>query len=138
MTTKKAAIDKPFNLADFFTVPVAQAGKPLPLKKPDGTETEYHLMVLGVDAPAARQALLAVQRLFRDERNDKMTDDEKQAIAERASLQYRTALVAGWNLPIEFNKEAVGDLLTNNPGLSLEIEQFSGDRTRFFASTLAA
>lgn len=130
--------DQPFNLSDFFTVPAAQAGKPLPLKKPDGTETEYHLMVLGGDAPEARQALLAASRIFRDERKDEMPEEEKLAITERASLQFRAAIVTGWNLPIPFSKEAVTELLENNPGLAQEIEQFSGDRSRFFGSALAA
>lgn len=40
MTTKKAAIDKPFNLADFFTVPVAQAGKGKRFRKTFKTKGE--------------------------------------------------------------------------------------------------
>lgn len=136
MSTKTKT--QPFNLADFFTVPQASEGKPLPLKKPDGTETEYHLTVIGADAPAAKQALLAATRIIRDERNDKMSDEEKMAVSERASLQFRVALVTGWNLPVEFNKEAVTELLTNNPGLAQDVEQFSGDRSRFFASVLVA
>jgi hypothetical protein len=136
MTTKTKT--QPFNLADFFTVPAASKGKNLPLKKPDGTETEYHLTVIGADAPAAKQALLAATRIVRDERKDTMSEDEKMAISERAGLQFRVALVTGWNLPVDFSKEAVTDLLQNNPGLAQEIEQFSGDRSRFFASVLVA
>jgi len=136
MTTKTKT--QPFNLADFFTVPQASEGKPLPLKKPDGTATEYHLTVIGADAPAARQALLAATRIVRDERNDKMTDEEKLAVSERANLQFRVALVTGWNLPIEFTKDAVTELLTNNPGLAQDVEQFSGDRNRFFGAVLVA
>ncbi len=136
MSTKTKT--QPFNLADFFTVPQASEGKSLPLKKPDGTATEYHLTVIGADAPAAKQALLAATRIIRDERNDKMSDEEKMAVSERASLQFRVALVTGWNLPVEFNKEAVTELLTNNPGLAQDVEQFSGDRSRFFASVLVA
>lgn len=136
MTTKTKA--KPFNLSDFFTVPAASAGRQLPLKKPDGTETEYHLMVIGGDAPAAKQALLAATRIVRDERKEEMPEEEKLAISERASLQFRSSLVIGWNLPLEFSKEAVTELLENNPGLAQEIEQFSGDRGRFFASALIA
>lgn len=135
--TAKAKNDK-FNLSDFFTLPTAQAGKPLPLPKPDGTPTDYHLVVLGADAPAARQALLDATRIIRDEIKDDMTDEQKQAINERATLQFRVALVTGWNLPIEFSKEAVAELLTNNPGYAQEIERFSGDRSRFFGSVLIA
>ena len=136
MTTKTKV--QPFNLADFFTVPAATEGKPFPLKKPDGTATDYHLIVIGADAPAAKQALLSATRILRDERKDEMSDEEKMAISERASLQFRVALVTGWNLPVEFTKEAVTELFTNNPGLAQEVEQFSGDRGRFFGAVLVA
>lgn len=137
--TKPKAKAAPFNIADFFTVPAATQGRALPLKKPDGTATEYTLTVIGGDAPAAKQALLEATRIIRDERDDeKMTDDEKVAVTERATLQFRAALVIGWNLPIEHNRESVTELLANNPGLAQEIEMFSGDRTRFFASVLVA
>lgn len=136
MNTKTKA--QPFNLADFFTVPQASAGKPFPLKKPDGTETEFHLVVLGADAPVAKQALLAATRIIRDERKDEMSDDEKTAINDRATLQFRLALVTGWNLPVAFSQETLAELFSNNPGLAQEVEQFSGDRSRFFASKQAA
>lgn len=136
MTTKTKA--QPFSLADFFTLSTAQAGKPLPLSKPDGTKTDYHLTVLGVDAPEARQALLEATRIIRDGITEEMTEKEKQAVNERATLQFRASLVTGWNLPIEFNREAVTELLSNNPGLAQEVERFSGDRQRFFGSVLTA
>lgn len=136
MTTKAKA--KAFDIADFFTLPGAQAGKPLPLKMPDGSKTDYHLTVMGADAPQARQALLNATRALRDGSTDEMSEDEKFAITEKATLQFRADLVTGWNLPVEFTREALVDLLTNNPGLAQEIEQFSGDRSRFFASVLTA
>lgn len=136
MTTKAKA--KAFDIADFFTLPGAQAGKPLPLKMPDGSKTDYHLTVMGADAPEARQALLNATRALRDGSTDEMSEDEKFAITEKATLQFRADLVAGWNLPVEFTREAVIELLTNNPGLAQEIEQFSGDRSRFFGSVLTA
>lgn len=136
MTTKTKA--QPFNLSEFFTLPAAQAGKPLPLKKPDGSKTDYHLVVMGADAPEARQALLRATRTLRDAVTEEMSDEEKQAANEKATLQFRADLVTGWNLPIEFSRDALIELLTNNPGLAQEIEQFSGDRSRFFASVLTA
>lgn len=136
MTTKVKA--KAFDIADFFTLPAAKAGKPLPLKTPDGSKTDYHLTVMGSDAPEARQALLNATRTLRDGITDEMSEDEKFAITEKATLQFRADLVTGWNLPVEFTREALVELLTNNPGLAQEIEQFSGDRSRFFASVLTA
>lgn len=127
-----------FNLSDLFTLPIAQAGRHLKLVMPDGSPTDYHLTVIGSDAPAARKALLASSRIIRDETNDKTSDEDRLAVTERAALAFRVELVTGWNLPIEFSKEAVTELLTNNPGLAQEVESFSGDRQRFFGSKLIA
>lgn len=126
------------SLADLFTLPIAQAGKSLPLAMPDGTPTEYHLTVIGSDAPEARKALMASSRIIRDETKESMSDEDRMAVTERAALKYRVELVTGWSLPIDFTKEAVAELLTNNPGLAQEVEHFSGDRVRFFGSKLIA
>lgn len=136
MTSKAKA--KSFNLSDFFTLPAAQAGKPLPLKAPDGSETDYHLTVIGADAPEARQALLRATRALRDAISDEMSEEDKFVANERATLQFRADLVTGWNLPIDFNRETLEELLANNPALAQEVEKFSGDRSRFFASVLTA
>lgn len=122
----------PFKLSDFFTTSIASAGRRYPLKKPDGTVSGYCLTVLGADAPAARQALLEATRIIRNEITEEMTDEQKQAISERATLSFRASLVTGWDLPIEFTREALMELLENNPSLATDIENFSGSPARFF------
>ncbi|MGO3578769.1 MAG: hypothetical protein ACTIOI_02790 [Pseudomonas helleri] len=129
---------KPFALSDFFTLGALEKGKKLPLTLPDGTETEYHLMVLGADAPAARKALLEATRILRDEGKEGMSVEEEAAISQRANLHYRTALAFGWDFPVEYTKEAITELLLNNPGLSVEVEKLASDRGRFFAPELKA
>lgn len=139
MTTKaeKAAIEavaeKPFSMADFYTLGALEKGKKLPLTLPDGTETEYHLMVLGADAPAARKALLEASRILRDEGKEGLSVEAETEIAQRANLHYRSALAFDWSLPVPYSKEAIAELLLNNPGLANDVERLASDRTRFFA-----
>ncbi|VVP89935.1 hypothetical protein PS918_03134 [Pseudomonas fluorescens] len=140
MTTKTKAAEtvKPFALSDFFTLGALEKGKNLPLTLPDGTATEYHLVVLGADAPAARKALLEATRILRDKGKEGMTAEEEDAIAQRANLHYRTALAFDWSLPVPYSKEAVTELLLNNPGLANDVERLASDRARFFAPELTA
>ena len=136
--TKPAETIKPFALSDFFTLGALEKGKKLPLTLPDGTETEYHLVVLGADAPAARKALLEATRILRDEGKEGMSVDEEAAIAQRANLHYRSALAFDWSLPVPYSKEGIAELLLNNPGLSNDVERLASDRARFFGPELNA
>ena len=130
---KATAPVKPFALSDFFTLSALEKGKKLPLTLPDGTETEYHLMVLGADAPAARKALLEASRILRDEGKEGLSVEAETEIAQRANLHYRSALAFDWSLPVPYSKEAIAELLLNNPGLANDVERLASDRTRFFA-----
>lgn len=136
--TKPAETIKPFALSDFFTLGALEKGKKLPLTLPDGTETEYHLMVLGADAPAARKALLEATRILRDEGKEGMSAEEEIAITQRANLHYRTVLAFDWSLPVPYSKEAITELLLNNPALANDVERLASDRARFFAPELKA
>lgn len=135
---KATAPVKPFALSDFFTLSALEKGKKLPLTLPDGTETEYHLMVLGADAPAARKALLEASRILRDEGKEGLSVEAETEIAQRANLHYRSALAFDWSLPVPYSKEAIAELLLNNPGLANDVERLASDRTRFFAKDLPA
>jgi hypothetical protein len=130
---KEAAEIKTFALADFFTLPALEAGKKLPLTLPDGTETEHYLIVIGSDAPAARRRLLELSREDRSRDKSKMSDDELYDIETANTIKYRSSLVTGWSFDTPFSKEAVSELLAQNPGLSQEIELLASNRSRFFA-----
>jgi len=129
----EAVAEKPFSMADFYTLGALEKGKKLPLTLPDGTETEHYLMVMGSDAPAARKALLEASRMLRGEAKEKMSVDAEAELAQRANLHYLSVLAFDWSFPVPYTKEAVTELLLNNPGLSLEVEKLASDRTRFFA-----
>jgi len=133
MTTKKAAVIKPFALSDFFTLDALVKGKELPVPKPDGSASGFNLLVMGSDAPAARKALLEATRILRDGAKDDITAEEEAELSHRANLHYRSALAFGWDFPVPYSPEAITELLLNNPGLAVEVEKLASDRARFFA-----
>lgn len=132
-TAKAAATPQAFALSDFFTLNALEAGKKLPLTLPDGTPTPHYLIVIGQDAPAAKRELLNLARQNRDTDESKLSSDEIYDIQHTGTIKYRSALVTGWSFDAPFSREAVTELLTQNPGLSQEVESFSNNRTRFFA-----
>jgi hypothetical protein len=135
---EKTVAPKTFALADFFTLSALEAGKKLPLTLPDGTETEHYLIVIGADAPAARRRLLEITREGRDRDETKMSTDAIYDINMTNTIKYRSSLVTGWSFDAPFSREAVAELIEQNPGLSQDIEQFSSNRARFFAPELKA
>ncbi|WP_341519825.1 phage tail assembly chaperone [Pseudomonas sp. G.S.17] len=135
---EKAVTPKTFALADFFTLSALEAGKKLPLTLPDGTATDHYLIVIGQDAPVARRALLSLAREGRDKDESKLSSDEIYDIQNTGTIKYRSALVTGWSFDAPFSRDAVAELLTQNPGLAQEVESFSNSRARFFAPELKA
>lgn len=127
-------VKKQLSPSDFFTVPAASEGRKLFLSLPDGSETDQYLTVLGIDSPAAQQALKDASQLIRDETKKGDGDTQATDIDERANLMFRSALVVGWSFKPDCTPDAVRELLSNNPQLAVAVEQFAADRRRFYGS----
>lgn len=123
---------KKLRLSDFYTAPVAEKGRKVPLALPDGTSTEFYLMVMGGDAPAARKALTDAVRAIRAIPSE-LSEPERAAARDKAVLEQRCTLVIGGELPGGFSKDAVRKLLINNPGLAANVERISTDPALFYA-----
>lgn len=133
MTDKTNVIKKELSISDFYTVPAAEKGRRVPLALPDGTPTAFYLTVVGGDAPAAHEALMAAIRAIRDI-PENLSDAEKKEARDEIVLAQRCALVIGGNLPGGFSAEAVRGLLRNNPSLADSLERISSTPSLFFAS----
>lgn len=124
---------KKLKLSDFYTVPAAEKGKRVPLALPDGTPTEFYLVVMGADAPAARKALTDAVRALRDIPESLVAEAQNKMRDEIVTHQ-RCALVIGGDLPGGFSGEAVHRLLTNNTSLAARVEAVSNTPAIFYAS----
>lgn len=125
---------KKLKLSDFYTVPAAEKGRKVPLALPDGTPTEFYLVVIGADAPAAKNAkvklMVALQGLAAKEASPEL---DLQAELERMTLDYRCALVIAGKLPGGFSADATRSLLANNPSTAEMVETISTTPGLFFA-----
>ncbi|WP_312450063.1 hypothetical protein [Stutzerimonas nitrititolerans] len=125
-------VKKQLSPSDFFTVPAASEGRKLFLALPDGSETDQYLTVLGIDSPAAQQALKHASQIIRDAAETGDSKAQSTDIGERADLMFRASLVIGWSFEAKCSPDAVAELLRNNPQLAIAVEQFAADRRRFY------
>lgn len=123
---------KKFKLSDFYTAPVAEKGRKVPLALPNGSPTEFYLVVMGGDAPAARKALTDAVREIRGI-PEELSEEERAAARAKAVLDQRCSLIIGGALPGGFSKDAARKLLANNPGLAADVERISADPALFYA-----
>lgn|SRR5574343_865598 len=112
----------------FFTREIANAGKRIPLRTPDGKMTEEWLQVrsrLADDFRAAqREAIQLVSA----------TDEAaRQGVAEDAKFKALAALVCAWSFDAECTPDAVAAFLKNAPQIAEQINAFAGDDEVFFA-----
>lgn len=115
----------------FFTRQKSNEGKKFPLYYPDGTASEFHLIVVGIDsdifkraeATAKRQAVDLATIKDQDERADKVREIETKMIAR---------LVTGWNLEEEFTYDNVVKFLTEAPQIAEMVNRVSANRIAFF------
>ena len=127
---------KTYKLEDFFAKTNCETPKKMFLQI-DGKDTEHYLMVIGSDAKSVARAKIdygvAIAELNEELANldDKVKRAElKTSKEELITNQYAAKHVAGWSFP-EFSSEALENLLSENPALSLAViaKAYSDDGT---------
>lgn len=111
----------------FFTRDKANEGTKVPLKEPDGTPTEYHLVIRSQWSDAFQKARQDVNRSALEAKAQ-----DKEVDGTERHVELCAALVAGWNLPEEFNEENVKTLLREAPQLRDMVDRHASRDTRFF------
>src|SRR5690606_3314849 len=115
---------KQFTPSDFYSLPRARQGARVYLRTLDGKETAHYLLVVGLDAPAAQQALGESAHRVQEARVREKAEETIDALKEQEALQFRTSRVLGWSFSVSPAVEEIRDLLANNPGLAVRVEQF--------------
>lgn len=119
-------------LSDLYTRDRANAGRRIPLIRPDGRDTGEWLLILHPDSDAFRRKksdILSAAAMLRD-----VPDDERRRLYDRAQLELMASLIAGWSLDDEFSEKSAIELLENAPYLTDVIARESEDCGAFFGN----
>jgi len=114
-------------MKQFFTREKANEGTKVPLAHPDGTATEFYLVIRSQWSDAFQQAK---QDAYRQDL-EALAKEQEVDSAER-HVRLCAVLVADWNLPEEFTEENVKTLLREAPQLRDMIDRHASRDARFF------
>lgn len=134
-------------MEQFKTRAKANDGVRLTLHAPDGKPTDEYLIVRHVWSDAFIEAdertkrelqeWMAGEIAARKLADDKLPDDLREAVAERARavrLEVLAALVSGWSFDAECTPEAVAGFLAEAPQIANQIDKFAADNEAFFGN----
>lgn len=116
----------------FFTRNRANDGVDLEINLPDETPSGMFVKVRHVDSDAFRVATAERQRELT--RIMALPEAERPEAYERANATLVAALVVSWTFETPFTKESVIEFLLEAKGAYEQINEFTGDRARFFAT----
>lgn len=118
-------------MEQFFTKEKANNGIEIPLSLPDGSATEYYLLIRGVDSDHFREAEADSLRKALDIKQTLEEKDQTPAFDD-LKVWLIAQLVLDWNLPEECNEENIIKLFLNAPQIKDEVNRIAGDRKIFF------
>lgn len=126
---------KKVGMGAFNTAKLSNEGVKMPIRLPDGTETNEFLVVLGADSKAFRGAKAKADR---DKLEALKALNNKQP-AKVATIQADitrelvASLVVGWSFDEPCDKANVNKFLSDSPQIQEQIDLFAGGRANFFA-----
>lgn len=122
---------------DFYIVDQQNEGVIVPLYRPDGSETEHSLTIIGhfskAFSRAKRDVFATAQSDFRKIQNDPKARD---AALEDRRLRLTAALVKDWTFPMPCDEENKVDFLRKAPQIAELIDQVAGDQVLFTKASL--
>jgi hypothetical protein len=118
----------------------AEAGIPMPILMPDGTDSGHTMTVRGIDSDTYRRGRAANSRrqaeILSMKPEEGLTDeefrDQQQDLKHEADIDLLAKLVVDWSFPDEFSAEAVKSLLMESPFIANQVDVFACNRARFF------
>lgn len=115
------------SMDQFFTRDRANEGIKVPLRTPEGDQTDYYLIIRSQWSDSFQQAKA---KSYRDDLAA-LTGKETVCAEDRHAI-LTASLVAGWNLEEEFTDDNVIKLLKNAPQLRDMIDRYASSDARFF------
>ncbi len=108
-------------MKQFYTAKAHSKPKKVKLYNPDGSPTDYYLMVLGCESSAVRSAKTRVHK-------EKFQNDISQDYALNIII---SAMIDDWNLEKECNEENKLELLEEAPQIGDAVFSFSSTHANF-------
>lgn len=112
------------NIEDFYTKPSHETGVKLPLKTPEGKQTEHFLVVKGIYSDSFREARNALARF-------ELTAGKDEKERETLNLKCLCALICDWSFDKDCSEESKLELLRNAPQIADKINLFSAQNKNF-------
>ena len=119
-------------MEQFFTRQRANEGIKLPLSLPDGTATEHHIHIRGIDSDIFKQAEQEGQRRVLELMTDLQDKAKAAQIMAEERLKVVAALVIGWSFSQSCTPENVLKLLKEAPQICEQVDRLASKRRLFF------
>lgn len=120
------------DMESFFTREKANNGVEVPLYLPDGTKSEHHIVIRGVDSDVFREAESESRRKAMEIAMISDPVEKVQAIRD-TKLRLICSLVISWTFEKECTQENVFEFLREAPQIADAIDQVASKRSLFFA-----
>lgn len=142
---RRNAVDRNLISLEMFKIKSkAEAGLPMPVLLPDGTDSGHTMTVKGIDSDTYRHGRAKNSRRMAEilgtEKPGDLDEDEwfnqQNDLKHQADISLLASLVSDWSFPDEFSHEAVLNLLLEAPTIANQVDAFAVNRARFFARPL--
>jgi predicted restriction endonuclease len=119
-------------MESFYTREKANSGVEVPLYRPDGSKSEHHFLVRGVDSDVFRTAEAEARRKTME---IAMISDslEKAKAIQTAKLTLIAHLVISWSFDQECTIENIVNFFREAPQIADAVDQVASKRALFFA-----
>jgi len=120
------------DISSLYTTEAHNAGSEMRVKGPDGKETDFYIMVAGVDSDVWRDDIKQRQRKALAAAMSGEAAEEVDDSAERLA-----AATIGWKgleaegVAVDFTMDRAADLYRNAPYLLDQVNRYIGDRANF-------
>lgn len=125
------------DMESFFTREKANNGVEVPLWRPDGTKSEHHILIRGVDSDVFRIAEAEARRKSIEISMVQDTLEKAQAIQD-AKLILIAHLVISWTFEKECTIENIVSFFREAPQIADAVDQVASKRSLFFAQRLSS
>jgi hypothetical protein len=120
------------SLESFFTKELSEKGQRVPLRLPNGEETEHWFHVVGTDSDRFRNGAAEINQRFLKEAGKTLTPEESAKQREEKNLLFLALTITDWSFPAPCDEANKVRLLRNAPALAEMVDRFSINRRNFF------